>query len=320
MLNSQKVTDTQLRLFLEIAKDESLTRTAERLNVSQPGLSQQLHSLEEAIAQRLMERTGRGLRLTAAGKKLEQMLGGVFHYIDVSVARLRDEVGQTSGTITIAGVHNLNLYFLPTILKGFSARYPGAFLNVLGRTSTEVAKLVAESRCDIGLMYGTHATDERLAVLHLYHEEMVVGCAKSLEVGEHIRATGELPHPTPAVVFPRTCAVRVMIERAFPPGQIEVKAEVEALDALLSFAAAGLGICIVPTGVAPHLLAAYGLERLSLRKPRLVRDATLVFRSGVEHPPLVNALVQRIRSAARTIERGRPDAGPGQPNASVATT
>ena len=320
MLTHQKFTDAQLRLFLEIAKDQSLTRTAERLNVSQPALSQQLHSLEEAVAQRLMERTGRGLRLTEAGKKLEQMLGGVFHYIDVSIARLRDEVGQTSGTITIAGVHNLNLYFLPTILKGFSARYPGAFLNVLGRTSTEVAKLVAESRCDLGLMYGTHATDKRLPVLHLYHEEMVVGCAKSLEIGEHIRATGELPHPTPAVVFPRTCAVRAMIERAFPPGQVEVKAEVEALDTLLSFAAAGLGICIVPTGVPPHLLAAYGLERLTLRKPRLMRDATLVFRSGVEHSPLVNALVQQIRSAARVIELRRSDAGSGPASASVAMT
>jgi DNA-binding transcriptional LysR family regulator len=320
MLTHQKITDAQLRVFLEIAKDESLTRAAERLNVSQPALSQQLHSLEEAVAQRLMERTGRGLRLTEAGKKLEQMLAGVFHYIDVSIARLRDEVGQTSGTITIAGVHNLNLYFLPTILKGFSVDYPGAFLNVLGRASTDVAKLVVESRCDIGLMYGTHATDERLAVLHLYHEEMVVGCAKSLDVGDHVRATGELPRPTPVVVFPRTCAVRTMIERAFPPGQIEVKAEVEALDTLLSLAGTGLGVCIVPAGVPPHLLAAHGLERLTLRRPRLMRDATLVFRSGVEHPPLVNALVQQIRSAARVIERQRSDAHSGQVNASIAMT
>ena len=93
MSNEKSPSDALLRLFLEMAKDESLTKTAERLNVSQPSLSQHLHQLEDVLGQRLMERHGRGLRLTEAGKELEHRLLGVYHHIDLSIARFRNSVG-----------------------------------------------------------------------------------------------------------------------------------------------------------------------------------------------------------------------------------
>lgn len=299
MPNESAPSDALLRLFLEMAKDESLTKTAERLNVSQPSLSQHLHQLEGALGQRLMERNGRGLRLTEAGKELEHRLQGVYHHIDISIARFRGSVGQTSGVVTIAGVHNLNAYFLPAVAQGFSAEYPEASLRILGRTSADSAKAVGEGHADIGLVYGTSIADERLAMLHLFNESMVVAAPIGHPVTERIRVEGVLPKQTPIIVLPRGCSVRSMIDRAFPPGHLVVKAEVETLDALLSLAGCGMGVGILPANLPERLFKFYGLERLSLQRPKLMREVTLIFRKDVEQPPIIQALVQQIRVAAR---------------------
>lgn len=311
-------TDALLRLFLEIAKDESLTKTAERLNVSQPSLSQHLHQLEDALGQRLMERHGRGLRLTEAGKELEHRLHGVYHHIDLSIARFRGTVGRTSGTIGIAGVHNLNVYFLPLIARGFSVEYPDVNLRILGRTSADAAKVVSEGHADIGLVYGTNIADERLAMLHLFNESMVVAAPPGHPITERIRADGVLPKHTPVLVFPRGCSIRSMVDRAFPPGHLVIKAEVEALDAMLCLAGHGTGVCILPAHLPKRFFEFYGLERLNLQRPKLMREASLIFRKDVEQPPIIQALVRRIRAAARPLE-SRKDAAAIAPVPGVQT-
>jgi DNA-binding transcriptional LysR family regulator len=294
--------DALLRVFLEMAKDESLTKTAERLNVSQPSLSQHLHQIEAALGQRLMERHGRGLRLTEAGKELEHRLHGVYHHIDLSIARFRNTVGHNSGTICIAGVHNLNVYFLPPIARDLSAEYPDVNLRVLGRTSAESAKVVSEGLADIGLVYGTSIADERLAMLHLFNETMVVAAPINDPVVRRIRDDGAVPKNTPALVLPRGCSIRNMIDRLFPPGYLLIKAEVEALDAMLSLAGSGMGICILPSHLPIDFFKFYGLERLVLQRPKMMREVTLVFRKDVEQPPIVQALVRLIRAAARPLD------------------
>lgn len=311
MLNDRVPSDATLRLFLEIAKDESLTKTAERLNVSQPSLSQHLHQLENALGQKLMERHGRGLCLTGAGKELEYRLHGVFHHIDLSIARFRNKMGQTSGTVGIAGVHSLNLYFLPPVVAAFSVEFPDVHLNILGRTSTDAAKVVSEGHADIGLVYGTSVTDERLAMLHLYNETMVVGCAVGHKFSERIREEESLPRQTPIVAFPRGCSVRNMMDRAFPPGHLVIKAEVEALDTMLSLVSASIGIAILPAHIPTRFFEFYGLDRLTLQQPKMMREVNLIFRKDIEQPPIIQTLVSNIRTAARLIELQQ---GPNNPN------
>ena len=302
MPNESGPTDALLRLFLEMAKDESLTKTAERLNVSQPSLSQHLHQLEDSLGQRLMERHGRGLRLTEAGKELEHRLLGVYHHIDISIARFRGTVGRTSGTISIAGVHNLNVYFLPPVARGFSVEYPDVNLRILGRTSADAAKVVSEGHADIGLVYGTNIADERLAMLHLFNESMVVAAPTGHPITERIRAEGVLPKHTPVLLLPRGCSIRSMVDRAFPPGHLVIKAEVEALDAMLCLAGNGMGVCVLPSHLPLRFFEFYGLERLNLQRPKMMREASLIFRKDVEQPPIIQALVRRLRAAARPLE------------------
>jgi DNA-binding transcriptional LysR family regulator len=294
--------DLHLRYFLAIAQDLNLTRTAERLNLSQPALSQHLRQLEEALGQRLMERHGRGLRLTRAGEELQHLLAGVFHYIDVSVSRVRDSIGRVTGTITLAGVHPLNNYFLPSVVKQFSVDFTNVEFTLLGRTCGEVIRAVRDGSADLGLVYGTHVTVEDLAMVHLFNESMVVGCAESLSVIDQIRQRGTLPDATPMVISPRGHSLRSTIDRAFPAGKLVIRAEVETLDAMMGLAGEGLGACVVPAAVPTAYFTAFGLQRLTLQRPRLMREASVIFRKDVDQSPLLHAFIQRLRTRAKDFE------------------
>lgn len=299
MKDPQLSNDVHLRYFLAIAQDLSLTRTAERLNLSQPALSQHLRHLEETLGQRLMERNGRGLRLTKPGEELARSLRGVFHYIDISMERARDSLGKVTGTLAVAVVHPLNSYFMPTVVSEFCKDYPDVEFTIYGRTCTEIVKLVRDGGAALGLVYGTHVTVEDMAMLHLFNETMVVGCTPNLEGVNQLREQGTLPDKMPMVLSPRGHSVRLTMDRAFPPGKLVVKAEVETLDAMMALAGSGIGACVVPAGIAPAYFRVYGLERFELAKPQLMREASVIFRKDVEQPVLVNAFTQKLRSLAK---------------------
>jgi DNA-binding transcriptional LysR family regulator len=294
--------DLHLRYFLAIAQELSLTKAAERLNLSQPALSQHLRQLEESLGTRLMERNGRGLKLTGAGEELQHSLSGVFHYIDVSLARVRDKLGKIAGTVTLAGVHPLNNYFVPPTVKAFCADYADVAFTILGRTCSEVIRLVRDGSADLGLVYGTHVTVEDLAMVHLFNETLVVGCPASLGAARHIREHGSLPNRVPIVLSPRGHSLRMTMDRAFPAGKLAIKAEVETLDAMMSLAGSGLGVCVVPSAVSPEYFNVFGLERIELRQPKLMREASMIFRKDIEHSPLVHAFMREVRAEAKHFD------------------
>lgn len=85
--------DQMIRSFLKIAELKSFTSAAEMLDLSQSGLSKQLHQLEEFLGQSLFHRTGRGVSLTSAGEKLYAVASSAFSTLDYTLAQLRATEG-----------------------------------------------------------------------------------------------------------------------------------------------------------------------------------------------------------------------------------
>lgn len=296
--------DLQLRYFLVLAEEQSLTRSAARIGVSQPALSQQMRQLEEALGHSLFRRHGRGISLTRAGEELHQSTRAHYAAVDRAVVDLQENHGRTSGTIGIASVQTLGACFLPRIIPEFGERFPGARLVVFSRPASAVVDLVRFGKADIGFVYGHVPADADIRSEHLFFEEMILACPPSLPDLDRIRRERRLNADVPLVAFPRGYALRDLLDRVIRVRARQIQVEVETLDALMAIAGTGVGACLLPASIPDVTLAFYNLERITLAHPhQLTREVALISRASDERSMLVEGLVAEAKRQADAVSR-----------------
>lgn len=112
-----------LRYFIAAAEEENVSRAALKLHVSQPGISRQIHDLEEEIGFDLFQRTAKSLKLTEAGKVFLRESRAVLRRADDAVKNAR-AVAAGSGELHIGYAPSLTALFLPPALRAFQSAMP----------------------------------------------------------------------------------------------------------------------------------------------------------------------------------------------------
>jgi DNA-binding transcriptional LysR family regulator len=131
----------QLEIFLQVAKEGSIARAAEVLNLTQPSVSIQVKKLSEFFGLPLYEVVGKKLKLTEAGRKVEEAGKEIFEVVGRLDDELNDLKGLRSGTLSISVV-TTSKYFLPYIMAPFCELYPGVEVELnIGNRSTIIDRL-----------------------------------------------------------------------------------------------------------------------------------------------------------------------------------
>src|SRR5450755_4421908 len=113
-----------LRLFASVVEQGGFTKAAVRLNLSQPAISKSLNELEKQLDVVLLERGGRSIRLTDAGRTLFARASELFGVERTAELELRELRGLKRGVLRIGASTTIATYMLPPILGRFHARYP----------------------------------------------------------------------------------------------------------------------------------------------------------------------------------------------------
>ena len=113
----------QLRYFLAIAEEGSFSRAAQRLHVSQPPLSTQIKSLEEEIGTQLLDRTNRGVSLTASGQIFYEEIRAVLARLESARSRALQADRGDVGMLSVGFVSIADYGILPPALKSFRAQF-----------------------------------------------------------------------------------------------------------------------------------------------------------------------------------------------------
>jgi len=149
---------TQLRSFHAVAGTESVTAAADQLNISQPTLTTQIRQLEEEYSLELFVRTGRHVRLTDAGRQLQQITRRLF--ADEADARhfLTESRELRTGHLRVGAV---GPFHATEMLVAFHARYPEIELSVSVGNSNVVLRNLLEFQSDVAVLAFVE-DDERL--------------------------------------------------------------------------------------------------------------------------------------------------------------
>jgi molybdate transport repressor ModE-like protein len=167
---------TRLRLLVEIDRQGTVSAAARAVGIGQPTASEHLRLLEAAAGQRLVERNGRGSRLTEAGSLLAARAREALAALRAGEEELGALAGLEAGTIHIGASTTPGVYLLPDTLGCFRRDHPFVDVEVEIAATDEMIARVLAGRVQLALV-GETEVDERIELTPFLTDE-IVGVAK----------------------------------------------------------------------------------------------------------------------------------------------
>lgn len=157
----------RLRYFLAVVDEGGVHAAAEKLFVAQPSVSQALRQLEHDLGAELFTRTGRRLKLTAAGEALITPARQVLHWLNLSRAHVEAVTGLRVGRLVIATMPSQAVDPLPAALDAFVRKYPLVQIAVRAAgTPLDVTSLVRSGGVELGVAAVTSGLDSEGLIVH----------------------------------------------------------------------------------------------------------------------------------------------------------
>ena len=264
----------QFEVFLAVARAKSFRRAAEGLHLSQPALSQHVRELEAHLGARLLDRSGRAVHLTDAGRALEEHATRLFQTLTEARQAIADVQGLQQGSLIIGASTTPGIYVLPGVLGVFRQRYPGIDVTMRLGNSEQIESLVRAGQLDLGLIgdQGRSGPDEEWLAASLADElVLVVGSTHPWARRRDIRP--EELASQPLLLRETGSATRQVTERALAGAGVPYRAGMvlEHTEAIKQGVLAGLGVAFLSVYAVRGERETGRLHALRIRGLRIVR-------------------------------------------------
>src|SRR2546422_10834303 len=162
----------QIRSFVAVAEHEHISRAAASLFLTQAAVTQQVRHFERAVGLQLLERDGRRVRLTDAGRSLADACRAALRAVEVMDDTAKAMKELEAGSLHVGASPTCATYYLPPHLAEFTRRHPGVKLSVIVEPSAELNRQVLAGTLDCAILEG--APDPALGAFQLTRDELVV--------------------------------------------------------------------------------------------------------------------------------------------------
>src|ERR687896_716539 len=233
---------TRLRLMVEIDRGGSVSGAARAVGIGQSSASEHLRLLENAAGQRLVERNGRGSRLTEAGRVLASSASQALATLAAGEEELQALAGLDSGTIHIGASTTPGVYLLPDTLGCFRRDHPNVVVEVEIAGTGEIIERLLAGRVQLALV-GETTVDDRVELDPFLADE-IVGVAKPglLAIRNGVVKPEALGGQT-LLVREASSSTRQITERALSEAGVRAESvwELDSSEAIKRAAREGLG-------------------------------------------------------------------------------
>ncbi|GIG41064.1 LysR family transcriptional regulator [Cellulomonas phragmiteti] len=239
-----------LRMVQAVAEHGTLTAAAASLGVGQPAVSQHLRRLERRLGTALLDRSGRSVRLTEAGRVLARHGATVTAALHAAVAEVGALAGLRAGVVRLVAFPSACASLVPRALADLRRHHPGLSVTLVEAEPPESVGLLASGDADVVLTFtyepGGLPDDDRLAHRHLLDDPTLVALpAEHPAAGARTLTLGDLADETWIAGCPRCRGHLLAAGRAagFEP---RVAYATDDYPAVLGLVAAGLGVAVLP--------------------------------------------------------------------------
>jgi DNA-binding transcriptional LysR family regulator len=248
----------QLEIVVALSEELHFGRTAERVHLSQPALTQALSRFESELGARLFERTSRRVALTPAGAALVPRARALLEQAAGAGDLVRRVARGEQGTVRLGVVGSAMLDLLPELVRGVRAQHPGVELDIREAIGAAQVEELRQERLDLGILHvAAGAPPEGLRVLQLRAEPLSIALPADHRLARRAALRlSELRDEPLVLVRPEqeadtsalylgACADAGFAARVGP--------QVTSLQAQLGLVAAGLGWAFVSRSVTESL-------------------------------------------------------------------
>jgi DNA-binding transcriptional LysR family regulator len=270
----------QLAAFVAVVERKSFSRAAEQLALTQPAVSLQIRSLEERFGRQLLDRSGRRVEPTEAGRRLYRRAQRLLALEEQLVEEVVAETdGELRGTVEIGASTGPGGGVVPLLLCEFQLRNPQVEVSLSVFDTQHVVELVAERQLELGVV-GAARRHRSVAFEPFFRDEVVLACAPGHRFAGK-KLTLEQLRDEPLIVMQEGAGVRQVIEDELRQAgarlrDFDVRLELGLQESVKSAVAAGYGVSFISRSAVEAELAAGTLAAAQVEGLEPSREISLV--------------------------------------------
>ncbi|SHL08791.1 LysR family transcriptional regulator [Actinacidiphila paucisporea] len=292
----------QLEYFVAVAEERNFTRAAERVHISQSGVSAQIRRLERELGADLFDRSARTVTLTVAGKAALDPARAALAAAGAVGQAVTEVTGLIRGRLAVGMVVGCTITPLFDALAAFHRAHPGVEISLTEDNSDRLAEEVRAGALDLALVGTATAVPPALEAMTIISERLVVAIPHGHPLAELPRVTLRDVVAHPIVCMPPGTGLRTVFDDACAAQGLQpaIALQAGAAEAIAHLAARGLAAAVLSDSMAASyrdLLTARVID--DVEAPAVL---ALVWRST--HSPAVRELVGHCRGAFTARDPG----------------
>ena len=288
----------QLVTFLEVAKLGSFSRAGQKVFRSQSAVSAQIRQLEQEYGDRLLDRSGKVVRLTPAGRVLFAYGERLLKLRDESLLAVADQGATPRGTLVIGANEATCLYVLPEVFAEYCRLYPGVQISIYRNFSYKIIEKLEIGQIDVGIVT-LPVKSPSLKVHAIFKDQLMLMVSPQSPLAKHklVPVSEIAKHP---LLLPKTGYTRQLMDKLFRPynSHLHVSMELPSIGMIKSFVAAGLGVSLISAGFARDEVSAGRVKLIGLQDVELWRELGLVYRRDRTLPRATTTFITTVRQLA----------------------
>jgi DNA-binding transcriptional LysR family regulator len=295
----------RLVVFCKVIDLQSFTKAAEAVNLTQPTISGHIRALEISLGEKLVDRLGREILPTPAGKVLYRYAREIIQLRDKAAQAIGQFKGNLTGAMNMGASTIPGAYILPRLIGSFKASYPSIHFTLKIGGSGEIVEKVLDGSVEFA-MIGARWDDKRILLDEIYSDELVMavykghpweGC-EGIEVNELAGM--------PFVMRERSSGTRIVMTQAleaagFSISLLNVVAEISGTEAVRQAVKARIGISILSSHAVREDMERNSLYVVPLKRICIQRPFFLARRKNRELSPLCRAFLEHLRCDAARV-------------------
>lgn len=298
---TRNATFRQLATFHAVARLGSVSAAADELHLTQPAVSIQIAALEESARAPLLQRTGRGVRLTEAGELLDNYARRILDLWREAGEEMATLQGVFAGTLRVGAITTAE-YLLPPMLVTFVGEHPQVKVKLQVGNRDEIVRMLSSQEIDLAIM-GRPPAELKTESTAFAKHPMAFLAAPAHPLMNGPRPTLAMLSEQRILVRERGSGTRATIERVFKDAGLPLRigSEISSNEAIKHMCAAGFGVAFLSLHTCVLELQAGVLALLPMAGNPIERDWYVMHLAARQLPQVATAFEQFL------VERGQQE-------------